>query len=76
MTFTRLRNIDTNVDTGSRASWLVVTIAVILGFLAFVVCAATGLARLTQEREERHVYMWWAVAICSVATLVVAGSLS
>ena len=75
-TVTRLRDIDTNIDTGSRAAWFIVAIAVMLGFLAFVVCAATGLARLTQQREAPHVYRWWAVAICSIATLVVVGSLS
>lgn len=75
-TVTRVWDIDTNIDTGNRAASLVVTIAVIIGLLALVVCAATGLARLTQRREARHVYRWWAVAVCSVAAVVVVGSLS
>lgn len=75
-TVTRLWDIDTNIDTGNRAAWLVVTIAVIVGLLALVVCAATGLARLTQRREARYVYRWWAVAVCSVAAVVIVGSLS
>lgn len=75
-TVTRLWEIDTNIDTGSRAAWLIVTIAGILGLLGFVVCAAAGLTRLTQQRGVRNVYGWWAVAIGSIAILVVVGSLS
>ncbi len=74
--FTRLRNIDTNIDTGSRAAWLIVTIAVVSGFLALTICAASGLTHLTQQREDRDVFRWWAVALGSVAFLVIVGSLS
>ncbi|MEL6894237.1 MAG: hypothetical protein AAFP84_21780 [Actinomycetota bacterium] len=75
-TVTRLWDVDTNIDTGSRVAWFIVAIALILGLLGFIVCAATGLARLTHQQEARHVYRWWAVAICAVATLVIVGSLS